>query len=702
MTPVLRHPASPDLNERLRDASSRLNERRLSAGSSDFDRYLSDEQLIRGGTRTLRAELAKTFHSKCCYCESALGVAVEGNLERFRPKRGVALDNGKYYTGRYSQLIFLWENLYYACAICSRNKADRFPVIGEHAEADLPYDVVLQIERPLLLDPCHDNPDEHLVFTSDGQVSGLTDRGLATIEVLGLGRPQLIEARRREALFLESIGSKINELSLTLDRPYLAVARQLIQTRSSPQDSNSKRIEAQKIQSNQDREREIVATEVGIGMSNYRARARYIERVRIKNFGSISQIDLNIEQSESVEAPCFALLGNNGVGKSTVLRAIALALSGETYLRRLRLGSRNLLREGAQNGEIRITLSGFKEEIVLTFQRGRRPKFTTASKALLVAYGSSRLLPRGRHKPKDGLMHAKIDNLFDPFLPLADAGKWLLSLTNSMPDRFSDASKTIGNLLPQEDEAKLCRPEVQGKPVLVQLREDLPRAISELSDGYQSMLGMTADILKVMYDAGFESMASAQGIVLIDELGNHFHPAWRLRAVNALRSAFPAIQFVFSTHDPLCLRGLQAGEVAVLRRDRLGHIYALDELPAVNKLRVEQLLTSEHFGLESTIDPEMSVLIDEYRELNEKFPRTPIDEARLKEITEMLTDVRYLGSTRRERMMLQLLDLEDSKDPIVQESRVSAENLSQETLKKLRSVMSAISPSQLDLPNAKS
>lgn len=90
------------------------------------------------------------------------------------------------------------------------------------------------------------------------------------------------------------------------------------------------------------------------------------------------------------------------------------------------------------------------------------------------------------------------------------------------------------------------------------------------------MLGMAADIMQVMYGV-YDSMESAQGVVLIDELGHHFHPAWRLRCVTALREAFPGIQFIYSTHDPLCLRGLAAGEVAVLKRDKQGNVYALED-----------------------------------------------------------------------------------------------------------------------------
>lgn len=206
------------------------------------------------------------------------------------------------------------------------------------------------------------------------------------------------------------------------------------------------------------------------------------------------------------------------------------------------------------------------------------------------------------------------------------------------------------------------------------------------------MLGMAVDIMEVMYSF-YESMKAAQGIVLIDELGNHFHPAWRLRCVSAMRTAFPQVQFIYSTHEPLCLRGLHDGEVAVLMRDQRRQIYLLEELPAVDRLRVDQLLSSEHFGLRSTVDPAMELRIKEYETLIAKGLRSEEEERSLLEAIEWLTDAKYLGSTRRERLALQLIDNE-SAAPLPPTASVSAKNLSDATVAKLKLLMKRIEPAQ--------
>src|SRR3546814_20575292 len=62
------------------------------------------------------------------------------------------------------------------------------------------------------------------------------------------------------------------------------------------------------------------------------------------------------------------------------------------------------------------------------------------------------------------------------------------------------------------------------------------------------------------------SLANARALVLVDEIEAHLHPRWKLRIMKGLREALPNVTFIVTTHDPLCLRGLGANEVMVLRR----------------------------------------------------------------------------------------------------------------------------------------
>lgn len=682
MTPIVRPPCPPQLEEQLRLATS------IFLSTPNEDRSIA--RLVRPRMMTeLRRTLAEVFENRCCYCETELGSATPGEIERFRPHAGVASSDGKFTKDQYAHLAFEWRNLYLCCPNCNRAKAARFPLDGPPAPPEAPYDVVVQIEHPMLLDPCRDNPDDHLVFDADGTVAGLTARGAATIETLRLNRAPLVKARREEAYFAVAMPAGRGSLAA---RRHPAVWRQLAEARVAPEQAKQRADVAHDVQASLEERRSHVSTERGEGLENYRARSSYVEKIVIHNVGPITRLELTPEDSQATRAPCFALLGNNGVGKSTVLKAIALAMSGASYARRLRISSNRLLGATAHTGEVRIKTGDGREDMVMSLRRGRHIQFNyDSSRALVVAYGATRLLPRGRHKPKAGLRHAKIDNLFNPFLPLADAAAWLEARNL---ERLEEANRVLAALLPDGQDMRLTVAGPQGA-LRVLLGNDAPRSIYELSDGYQSMLAMAVDIMEVMDAAGFESMQAAQGIVLVDEMGNHFHPSWRLRALSALRTAFPAVQFIYSTHDPLCLRGLVQGEVAVLRRDRMGQVYALADLPAVDRLRVEQLLTSEHFGLQSTVDPELQDAMERYESLVQRPDRSADEEQELLSLTQLLTDERYLGTTRRERMLVQLLQMEDVEAAVPRDGgAVSAAKLSEATLAKLRLVLRTVTPVQ--------
>jgi predicted ATP-binding protein involved in virulence len=182
--------------------------------------------------------------------------------------------------------------------------------------------------------------------------------------------------------------------------------------------------------------------------------------------------------------------------------------------------------------------------------------------------------------------------------------------------------------------------------------------LDELSDGYQSVLGLTCDIIAGLHASSRGALEAAEGVVVIDELGSHLHPRWRMRVVESLRRAFRRVQFIVSTHDPLCLRGLENGEAIVLRRTNRGRIYPVPDLPPVKGLRVEQLLMSEYFGLDSTMDPEIEAKIRErYRLLALRSP-TEKQQQRMAELLEELAPYEVPGATRRERRLLEIIDKE--------------------------------------------
>ena len=59
-------------------------------------------------------------------------------------------------------------------------------------------------------------------------------------------------------------------------------------------------------------------------------------------------------------------------------------------------------------------------------------------------------------------------------------------------------------------------------------------------------------------------MKETQGLVLIDELDLHLHPAWQRRIVQGLSKIFPKVQFIATTHSPQILGEVDAEQVRLL------------------------------------------------------------------------------------------------------------------------------------------
>ncbi|TAJ76403.1 MAG: DUF2813 domain-containing protein [Gallionellaceae bacterium] len=79
--------------------------------------------------------------------------------------------------------------------------------------------------------------------------------------------------------------------------------------------------------------------------------------------------------------------------------------------------------------------------------------------------------------------------------------------------------------------------------------------ISQLSDGEKCLLALVGDLARRLAIANPHSTEplSGQGVVLIDEIELHLHPAWQRNVVNQLKTTFPNCQFLISTHSPQVL-----------------------------------------------------------------------------------------------------------------------------------------------------
>jgi predicted ATP-binding protein involved in virulence len=85
-----------------------------------------------------------------------------------------------------------------------------------------------------------------------------------------------------------------------------------------------------------------------------------------------------------------------------------------------------------------------------------------------------------------------------------------------------------------------------------------------LSDGQRTMLALVGDLAQkaatLNPHLGADVLAKTEGVVLIDELDLHLHPTWQRHVIEDLRSTFPGLQSICTTHSPFLIQSLRSGE----------------------------------------------------------------------------------------------------------------------------------------------
>jgi uncharacterized protein (TIGR02646 family) len=607
------------------------------------------------------SSLRKLFASKCAFCESPITSEDRPNVHHLRPQQEAIDKDGRVSRAHYWWLAYAWENLYLTCKTCERACGEQFPVNGRRGVPGASVALLREQEIALLLDPCWDVPERHLVFTLHGIVEPTSEIGFTTIELLKLNREALVRARQLAVENADQLASRIthpDELQplMAPDQPYAAAVRQALAER---RDSTMGSVTARDLSAentyleSRSTGRVMITGNRPFAEPAPQVTPMTLRRLKIDNIRGIEHLDLDLTLREG---PWTMLLGENGHGKSTVLRAIALVLMGEKARARLKLGDLDpWIRHGAAEGQIVAWMEGALEPRTIVLRRGARQIVVEGDDmpAAMAAYGAGRLpmLRDPDHLPRRFRVRPRIESLFDPHTRLMPATRWLLSLD---PPTFDYAARAIHRLLSEPDSSWLQ----QDRDDVLLHRDRGPVSLRDLSDGYRAMLTLAADMMSTFL-MRFGTLDAAEGIVLVDELSAHLHPRWQMRIVSAFRQAFPRLQVIATTHDPLCLRGLQDGEVIVLRRDtRTQRLYDLppDEVPPLRGMRVDELLTSEIFGLNSTIDEELDALYHRYYELLARDGRAPGATDELKFLRAELDRHRQFGTTRRERLALEAAD----------------------------------------------
>jgi hypothetical protein len=350
----------------------------------------------------LHSPLLALFKGKCAYCESRIGVADGGDIEHYRPKEnavsgeGSELEPSHSNSGSsrqhlfYAWLAYEWDNLLLACASCNRRrmvagelvgKANLFPVAQRRAPYLASVAECRGAELPLLLDPCFDDPTLHLACGHDGVLLPLTERGRATIQILGLNLREPLVRERQEAWLQsddaiegvfrargpedEVASTQRLAHALSAEQPYHLARRSALQARSEELGAANRPEFLIRWPKPRNEDAAFVAVTaanpVAFGVpqtvtrpGKYAGRKMLppfafnrVRRIHIRNFKAIEELEIAIPEGPPDEANlpgALSLLGENAAGKTSVLEAVALALLGTQQCGLLGIDFKTLVR----------------------------------------------------------------------------------------------------------------------------------------------------------------------------------------------------------------------------------------------------------------------------------------------------------------------------------------------------------------------
>lgn len=424
----------------------------------------------------------------------------------------------------------------------------------------------------------------------------------------------------------------------------------------------------------------------------------YIQKIKLENIKTFAEgVELQLTRADGTLPQWTLILGDNGIGKSTLLQFIAwmkpaydgvsltrsaplindeenavlehlvhrsLDKKQTAYVRAVFIANQQLnkkLGKSLSSCETKITIglnSEGKLEVVDPKLQAEKDSVFNREEVAIYAYSASRQL--GKLNLNNPKLEDSIPSFIQEKTELYDAEEILHKLNyaalgassakeKSKYNSFIDRVKSmLVTLLPDFETIKdieITPPKVLSHDtaggVVVNTRHGKKIPFSDFSLGYKTVTAWTIDLAWRLFNQHHTAMANpllASGIVLIDELDLHLHPVWQQKIMASLSQHFPNIQFIATAHSPLMVQAAADANHAILKFEE-GRVQIINEPAGVDGWRVDQILTSEFFGLKSSRGPEYDALQARRTALANQGKRTKKEEEELRRVTAQLAEL---------------------------------------------------------------
>ena len=419
-----------------------------------------------------------------------------------------------------------------------------------------------------------------------------------------------------------------------------------------------------------------------------------IREIRIDGIRGFGGDQLSIPLASTGKNPprWIVLAGRNGAGKSTFLQAAALAIAGPSVARLLAESFAGWVRQDRESASVAVRLQ-FEERDI--FSAGRKPTFdpwvgltwkagggpepsldkynpgrnwdpfrgpwAENPKGWFTAgYGPFRRISPAPTEAQRVMMTpgrpAGLASLFREEASLSESVQWLqqiyLRRLEQRPNAQNDEELILGmlgdGLLPEG----MSVDRVDSEGLWIRSPEGQSIALNSLSDGYRTVAAMVLDLLKQLRSSVDEIDYSVEeggykihneGVVFIDEVDVHLHVEWQKRIGFWLKSHFPNVQFIVSTHSPFICQAADEGGLIGLAPSWSGEVQARviegEEFRRVVNGTLDDAILSNLFGVESVISERSEAIRGRIAELESRLLRGGLEGHEAEELDELRGEV---------------------------------------------------------------
>ena len=418
----------------------------------------------------------------------------------------------------------------------------------------------------------------------------------------------------------------------------------------------------------------------------------YFTQLQLENVRSFGERQiLDLTNGTGRPARWTLILGDNGVGKTTLLQCLSLMrpiltlgenpktnapkpdqIEPSLFIQEnseiaalARTGQRNVMLEAALSAGRRLG-ERFGRPQVLTLRAGitmkgdeldsiqphreRRPGFI---EPLVIGYGAARH-PRFRSSDTLAPSADPTASLFDPSLELAEAKTILQELDYAAckkqphaADLLDSVKAALAKLLPDVSGAAAIRlygpatPGTKKQKTGVQVVTPYGEVpLSALSLGYQTMTAWAVDLAWRLYQHYPEADDPLQqpAIVLIDELDLHLHPRWQRQLRSHISDTFPEVQFIATAHSPLLAQSYLDTNLAVVRQEK-GQAIIENDPDVVRTWRLDEVVTSALYEVNSPYSLEIEQELATRTRLLQKKRLTPDEKVELARLEKLVASL---------------------------------------------------------------